>query len=207
MWAGSSGVRVKDRRTSGRNGRLGAILAVVAFGMVGLAFAAVPLYRLYCQTFGFAGTPLVAEAAPTGAVGADARRVTVRFNADTDPALPWRFVPEQREMTLAVGQEAIAFYRATNLSKQPVTGTAVFNVTPLKAGPVFVKVACFCFTEQTLAPGESVDMPVSFFVDPAISDDRNLADVHTITLSYTFYVAPEGGRGDQTAARPADGRN
>ncbi|MBM3559778.1 MAG: cytochrome c oxidase assembly protein [Alphaproteobacteria bacterium] len=198
---------MKDRVTSGKNGRLGAVLAIVAFGMVGFAFAAVPLYRLYCQTFGLAGTPSVAEAAPGAPAAADARQVAVRFNADTDPALPWRFEPVQREMKLAVGQEAVAFYRATNLSSQPVTGTAVFNVTPLKAGPVFVKVACFCFTAQTLAPGESVDMPVSFFVDPAISDDRNLADVRTITLSYTFYVAPEVGRGEQTAARPAAARN
>lgn len=183
------------------------LLAAIAVGMVGFAFAAVPLYRLYCQTFGFAGTPLVAEAAPGAPVAADARQVTVRFNADTDPGLPWRFEPAQREVRLAVGQEAVAFYRATNLSKVPVTGTAVFNVTPLKAGPVFVKVACFCFTEQTLAPGETVDMPVSFFVDPAISEDRNLADVRTITLSYTFYAAPEARRGDQTAARPAEARN
>jgi cytochrome c oxidase assembly protein subunit 11 len=119
------------------------------------------------------------------------RVVTVRFNSDVDPKLPWAFQPVQREVTLKVGESGLAFYRARNLSSQTTVGTATFNVTPLKAGPYFNKVQCFCFTEQQLAPGDSMDMPVSFFVDPAIEEDPNLRDVRTITLSYTFFVDEE----------------
>jgi cytochrome c oxidase assembly protein subunit 11 len=161
--------------------------AVVA-AMVGLSFAAVPLYRLFCQVTGYGGTTQVSEA-PPAEVGE--RIVKVRFNADVDARLPWNFVPAQVEVALRVGEVGMAFYRARNLTGQPVTGTAVFNVTPLKAGQYFNKVQCFCFDEQRLQPGQSVDMPVTFFVDPAINDDPNLDDVRTITLSYTFFRAEE----------------
>jgi cytochrome c oxidase assembly protein subunit 11 len=172
-------------------------LGVVA-GMFGLVAASVPLYRLFCQVTGFGGTTQRAEAASETVSG---RSITVRFNADVNSRLPWRFHPAQRDLTLAIGESGIAFYQATNLSARTITGTATFNVTPFKAGPYFNKIQCFCFTEQTLKPGETVDMPVTFFVDPAILDDPNLADVHTITLSYTFFAAPDGDAAEQPTAR------
>jgi cytochrome c oxidase assembly protein subunit 11 len=168
----------------GRNAPVALLLAGVALGMVGLAFASVPLYRLFCQVTGFGGTTQVAEIAPE-AVGE--RTIKVRFNADVNPALPWIFQPEVREVAVKVGEQKLVFFRARNLSAQPVSGTATFNVTPLKAGAYFDKVQCFCFDEQRLAPGEEVEMGVSFFVDPAIMDDPGLDDVSAITLSYTFF--------------------
>jgi cytochrome c oxidase assembly protein subunit 11 len=188
-----------ERRRIG-NGTLAMLLVGIVAGAVGLAFASVPLYRLFCQVTGYGGTTQVAAAAPAE-VGA--RKITVRFNADTHRDLPWRFVPAQREVTIAVGETALAYYRATNLAGVPVTGTATFNVTPQKAGIYFDKLACFCFEEQTLAPGATVEMPVSFFVDPAIVDDPNLADVSTITLSYTFFRAADPQPQTAAAAVPA----
>ena len=171
-----------------RNAPVALLLCGLVAGMVGLSFAAVPLYRLFCQVTGFGGTTQVADEAPAAA---SERLVTIRFNADVNPELPWRFQPEQREVTVKVGESALVFYKARNLSQRPVTGTATFNVTPLKAGPYFAKVECFCFQEQLLAPGEEIEMGVSFFVDPAILEDRNLEEVKTITLSYTFFRALE----------------
>ncbi|MCB9960011.1 MAG: cytochrome c oxidase assembly protein [Rhodospirillaceae bacterium] len=158
-------------------------LALVA-GMVGLSFASVPLYNLFCRVTGYGGTTQQADAAPV-AVGE--RTFRIRFLANVDPNLDWDFEPEQREISVHVGQPALISYRAENHSDLPVAGTAVYNVTPDKAGIYFVKTQCFCFTEQILAPGQAVDMPVYFFVDPSIVDDPNLDDVTTITLSYTFY--------------------
>ncbi len=180
---------------STRNGKTALVLAGVAAGMVGLAFASVPLYQLFCQVTGFGGTTQRAESPPAQAgVIASNRVITVRFNADTAGSLPWQFRPQQTAVRVKVGEESLAFYEARNTSKAPVTGTATFNVTPLKAGQYFVKVECFCFTEQRLAPGKSIDMPVSFYIDPAILKDRNLDDVKTITLSYTFYRAEDDGK-------------
>ena len=179
------------------NRTIAMLLVGVVAGATGLAFASVPLYRLFCQVTGYGGTTQVATEAPD-AVGA--RKVTVRFNADVHRDLPWSFAAVQREVTLAVGETALAFYTATNRSSLPLTGTATFNVTPQKAGRYFDKLACFCFEEQTLAPGASVEMPVSFFVDPAIVDDPNMADVTTITLSYTFFRAEDS----QPAAASAE---
>ncbi len=189
--------RRRNRRT------MIALLCVVA-GMVGLAFASVPLYDLFCRVTGFGGTPGVAQA-PDG--GAEERRITVRFDAGVNSALPWRFAPAQGPMTVRVGETALAFYRARNVADRPTVGTATYNVTPLKAAKYFDKIACFCFTEQRLAAGETVDMAVSFFVDPAIEEDRNLDDVNTITLSYTFFPQPgtEGGAMAVSAARGAPG--
>ncbi len=170
-----------------RNARTGVVLTGVVAGMIGLSFASVPLYRLFCQVTGFGGTTQVAEAAP-GAVSE--RVIKVRFNADTGPGLPWTFKPVQREIALKVGESGLAYYRARNLADVAVTGTSTFNVTPLKAGRYFSKVQCFCFDEQRLEAGQELDMAVSFFVDPAILSDRNLDDVTTITLSYTFFRAP-----------------
>ena len=168
-----------------RRNRLTALAAAgVVFAMVGAAYAAVPLYQIFCQVTGFGGTTQVAAEAPA-AVGE--RVITVRFNADTARAMPWKFRPQQRAITLKVGEQALALYEASNPTDRRIVGTSTFNVTPAKAGAYFNKIECFCFTEQALTPGQSVDMPVSFFVDPAISDDPNLDDVKTITLSYTFF--------------------
>jgi cytochrome c oxidase assembly protein subunit 11 len=161
-------------------------LGGVALAMVGLAYASVPLYKLFCQVTGFAGTPSVAATAP--AVMGE-RVVTVRFNADVQSNLPWRFQPAQAPMRVRVGEPGLAFYRAENLSDSALVGTASFNVTPLKAGAYFTKVECFCFREQVLGPGQSADLAVSFFIDPAIAEDPDMADVHTITLSYMFFDA------------------
>lgn len=183
---------------SSRNRAVAMVAVGVVAGMVGLAYASVPLYRLFCQVTGYGGTTQRAEAASE--VVAD-RKITVRFNADVNSRLPWRFAPEQREVTLAIGETGLAFYRATNQSAETVTGTATFNVTPFKAGPYFNKIECFCFTEQALEPGQSVDMPVTFFVDPAILEDPDLADVHTITLSYTFFRAQADGAAEEPTAQ------
>lgn len=152
--------------------------------MTGAAFAAVPLYRLYCQVTGYGGTTQKAIAPSKVMV---ARTITVRFDANVTPGMPWKFVPEQKSMDVKLGENALAFYRATNTSDKPITGTAAYNVTPDVAGMHFNKVQCFCFTEQTLAPGESVEMPVSFFVSPALASDPDAALLPSITLSYTFY--------------------
>ncbi len=170
--------------TRPRNRFLGIGLAAVVVGMVGLSFAAIPLYRVFCSVTGYGGTPQVGPAAAPGAVS---RTVTVRFNADTNPNLPWKFAPEQAAVTLPLGDEQVAFYHARNLAKTPVTGIAVYNVTPDKIGKYFHKTACFCFNEQTLAPGQEMQFPLSFWVDPELAKDPNTADVRTITLSYTFF--------------------
>jgi len=177
-----------------------AVLVGVVAVMVGLSFAAVPLYRIFCQVTGYGGTTQRAEVAP-GAVGD--RIITVRFNADVDPNLPWRFEPEQSAVTVKVGEQKLAYFKATNLSNEPIVGQAVFNVTPLKAGLYFDKVQCFCFSEQRLEPGQSEDMPVAFFVDPDIVKNRNLDDVQTITLSYTFFRDKDAEAREKAAGRVA----
>lgn len=169
----------------GRRNRFVAFAAVgLVAGMVGMSYAAVPLYKLFCAVTGFGGTTQRAEAAPAEILDRD---VTVRFNADVGQGLGWKFQPLQRDITLKVGEEALIYYRATNVSDKPLVGMATFNVTPDKTGQYFNKIACFCFTEQRLEPGQSIDMPVSFFVDPRIAQDRNLDDVTNIALSYTFF--------------------
>lgn len=170
--------------TRDKNAKTAFIVASVVAGMVGMSFAAVPLYRAFCQVTGWGGTTQRAER-PADTVLA--RQVTVRFDATTAPGLGWRFKPEQVSQDLHVGETGLAFYYAENLTDEPVTGRATFNVTPAKAGVYFKKIECFCFTEQTLAPGEKVSMPVTYFIDPSIANDSNLDDVETITLSYTFF--------------------
>ena len=160
------------------------IAAGVALGMVGLSYASVPLYRLFCQVTGFGGTTQRAEAAPEKATD---KTVSVRFDANTSGSLDWSFHAVQTSMTVKVGEQTMAYYKATNISDKPLTGSAVFNVTPVQAGAYFNKIQCFCFTEQTLQPGQSVEMPVSFFVDPDMLDDPDAAGIKEITLSYTFY--------------------
>ena len=173
-----------DPQRNSANARVAISLAAVVCGMVGLAFASVPLYELFCRVTGFGGTTQVADSVPEMI---SERRITVRFNADVSPKLPWDFKPEETSVELRVGEPGLAFYVATNEAARPTTGTANFNVTPDKAGIYFSKVQCFCFEEQELKPGESMRMGVSFFVDPALLDDPGMADVETITLSYTFF--------------------
>jgi len=186
-----------------RNQAILASLIVLVAGMTALSFASVPLYRLFCQVTGYGGTPQIATVRPD-TVGE--REITVRFNSDVDPKLPWAFQPLQRAVKVKVGEEKLAFFQATNRSDKPLVGTATFNVTPLKAGLYFNKIQCFCFDEQRLDPGESADMPVSFFIDPEILKDPNLNDVQTITLSYTFFrslSAREEEEGDGGLVRMA----
>jgi cytochrome c oxidase assembly protein subunit 11 len=166
------------------NRSFGIALAAVAVGMVGVSFAAIPLYRVFCAVTGYAGTPQIgASVAP----GATRREITVRFNANTNPNLPWDFAPAQEEIRLPLGEEQLAFYTARNLANTPVTGVALYNVTPDTAGKYFHKTACFCFNQQTLAAGQQMQFPLSFWVDPEITKDPNTADIRTITLSYTFF--------------------
>lgn len=178
-----------------RNHAVGGMVVVAVVVMGGLSFAAVPLYDLFCRVTGFAGTPGVAASAPGGAGHA----ITVRFNADVAPGLPWRFVPVERQLTVETGASVLAFYRATNDGTEPVTGTATFNVTPLKAGQYVQKIDCFCFEEQRLDPGQTVDMPLTFYVDPEIAADRATQEVTAVTLSYTFFGADEANT-DATVA-------
>lgn len=187
-----------------RNRVVLASLLVVVGGMTALSFASVPLYRLFCQVTGYGGTPQIVSAAPD--VISD-RQITIRFNSDVDPDLPWAFKPVQRTVKVRIGEERLAFYQATNQSEKTLVGTAVFNVTPLKAGLYFNKIQCFCFDEQRLKPGESAQMPVSFFIDPEMLQDPNLDEVKTITLSYTFFRALSTGDqedGEDDLARMAD---
>ena len=173
-----------------RNGRTAALAALLVLAMVGLAYASVPLYRLFCQVTGFDGTTQRAEAAPGPVAG---KEVAVRFDANTAPSLPWRFGPEKPREIVTIGEREMAFYTAKNLSARPITGTASFNVSPTQAGKYFSKIQCFCFTEQTLKPGEEVRMPVVFFVDPKILQDPDAREISEITLSYTFYPVDSGG--------------
>jgi cytochrome c oxidase assembly protein subunit 11 len=175
-----------------RNRAVGLKAALFGLAMLGLAFAAVPLYRIFCHVTGFGGTTQVADAAP----GAVAGQIGVRFDANIDPALPWKFEPEQATVRVHPGARTTIYYRATNLTARATSGQAVFNVTPEETGAFFSKIECFCFTEQTLKPGESVRMPVVFFVDPKLRDDPATARIDEITLSYTFYPMekPVSGR-------------
>lgn len=152
--------------------------------MVTLVSYSVPLYRLFCAATGFGGTTQ-RVLADTAAVSK--RMVTVRFNTAVAPQLPWRFEPVQHEVRVHLGQETLVFFRAQNLSNEPIVGHATFNVTPDKTGPYFNKIQCFCFSDERLNPGETVEMPVDFYVDPALDKDPNARDVDTITLSYTFF--------------------
>jgi cytochrome c oxidase assembly protein subunit 11 len=160
--------------------------AGAGLAMLGLAYASVPLYSLFCQATGFGGTTQRAAEAPKQQLE---NTITIRFDANTAQSLPWKFNPVQQTMTVKIGEPALAHYEAVNQSNDTITGTAGFNVTPVAAGAYFDKIQCFCFTEQTLKPGERVDMPVQYFVDPAILDDPDAKGIKEITLSYTFYPA------------------
>ena len=172
------------------NNRVALGLGAVAAGMLGLGFAAVPLYDLFCRVTGFGGTTQVAseaQAADAAALSAGAPTISIRFDASTARDMPWEFRPRQVTDTVQIGQRDMAIYEAKNLSSVPVTGTASFNVEPEQAGAYFNKIQCFCFTEQTLRPGQQVTMPVLYFVDPRALEDPNMQGVEQITLSYTFH--------------------
>lgn len=177
------------------NARVGLILAGVVVGMIGVSFASVPLYDLFCRVTGFGGTTQIADGEAAEILD---RKVTVRFDASVQPDLAWSFRPVQKTIDIKVGETKLAFYEAVNNGSEPIVGTATFNVTPDKAGLYFDKIDCFCFTEQVLQPGERVDMPVSFYIDPDMDKDIKMDGVTTITLSYTFYKAQ-----DQSGAKAA----
>ena len=172
------------KKSPALNRTVGFCLAGVLF-MGGMAYAAVPLYDLFCRVTGSAGTTNRAEAASDTIIE---RQVTVRFDASRNRQMPWEFTAPDDAVSLKIGETGLAFYKAHNPTNEEITGTATFNVTPQKAGYYFSKIDCFCFVEQTLAPGETVDMPVTFFIDPEIVDDEEMMDVKTITLSYTFFL-------------------
>ena len=180
---GNGGEKVGARR---RDRTVAVVCVAIVLGMVGLSYAAVPLYRIYCQATGYAGTTQRA-AKPSERV-LD-RTLTVRFDANVSPDLPWRFEPLQRRLDVKIGENTLAFYSATNTSDKPVTGMAVFNVAPDAAGSHFNKVQCFCFTEQRLEAGQTVDMAVSFYIDPGWVEDEDTKEFSELTLSYTFYPA------------------
>ena len=182
-----------DAQTRRRNLRTGLMALAVAAAMVGLGFASVPLYRLFCQVTGFGGTTQVASEsqANAAAAGASGQTMSIRFDGSLARDVPWTFQPSQSTDTVTIGQRDMAIYIARNNSNEPITGTATFNVEPAQAGAYFNKIQCFCFTEQTLEPGQEVRMPVVYYVDPAMLDDENMAGVEQITLSYTFHRAQE----------------
>lgn len=167
-----------------KNRRAGFIVLGVVVAMIGLSFAAVPLYNIFCRVTGLAGTPQQAEALPETILD---REITVRFDANTARNLPWDFEPEQNAVKIKVGARGFINFIAKNNSNKPIGGMAVYNVTPLKAGKYFTKIQCFCFDSQTLQAGQKVNMPVLFFIDPKIDEDELMEDVTTITLSYSFF--------------------
>jgi cytochrome c oxidase assembly protein subunit 11 len=188
--------------------RTGWLAALMAVAMIGLAYASVPLYRMFCQVTGFGGTTgrAEAEALPDAAQlkALGGRTIKIRFDSNIAPGMAWKFAPKDREASIKIGEKRLAFYNATNLSSTPTTGRAIFNVSPDTAGKYFRKIECFCFTEQTLAGGETVAMPVTYFIDPAILDDPYANRIDEITLSYTFFPIEKSADKsmDNPAAKP-----
>ena len=192
----------KDTEPKRRHSILALSLVGLVAGMVGLSFASVPLYRVFCQVTGYGGVPQRAEKAPGEVLD---RTVTVRFDGNVDRSLPWTFAPVQQTMDVKIGETALAFFKASNNSSVPVSGRAIFNVSPELAGRYFTKIECFCFKQQTLAAGQTVDMPVTFFVDPKFVEDEDTKDISEITLSYTFYPSGEVNPPAAAAAPEGDG--
>lgn len=180
---------IHEAETARRNLRVGAIAFMGAVFMLGLGYAAVPLYEMFCRVTGFGGTTQVASEsdAARAAANVTGQTISIRFDASTASDVPWTFRPTQATDTITIGERDIATYIARNEGSQPITGMATFNVEPEQAGKYFNKIQCFCFTEQTLAPGQEVTMPVLYYVDPAMLDDENMKGVEQITLSYTFH--------------------
>jgi cytochrome c oxidase assembly protein subunit 11 len=176
-------------RGLGRDATVAALCGLVVVLMVGASYAAVPFYNWFCRTTGFNGTTQVATSAPSGAPLA--RKIAVRFDSNVAGGLPWKFEPEQTEIQVKIGEVVTVYYTVTNQSARTTTGQAAYNVAPLTVGSYFQKINCFCFIEQTMAPGEKREMPVVFYVDPAIIKDSDNDGLNTITLSYTFYPVRE----------------
>ncbi len=181
----SKGHNIRDEKSEGRHKTVALSLVGVVILMTGLSFAAVPAYQLFCQVTGYGGTTQKASGPADRIVD---RKITVRFDANIAPGLNWEFTPVQRTVEIKIGESSLAFYKATNKAGSDTWGTASFNVTPESAGAYFNKVACFCFTEQKLTAGQTVDMPVDFYIDPAILDDPDTKSIKEITLSYTFFA-------------------
>jgi len=188
-----------ERFSLSRPGMTAAVCVVFVAGMVGMSFAAVPLYRIFCQVTGFDGTTQRASDAPEDVLD---RQITVRFDGNVANGLGWSFRPLERQVTLRVGEVGQVSFGAENRTNVATVGTATFNVTPLAAGAYFNKLACFCFTEQALESGQSLDMPVQFFIDPDIANDAELDHINTITLSYTFYPTTDPQPAPVAAAGP-----
>lgn len=183
--ATAASARPKATPRVGRDVKVGAACGLVVALMVGAAYASVPFYDWFCRVTGFNGTTQVATSAP--ATGPLARKIAVRFDSNVGAGLPWKFEPEQTEIEIPIGQVVTVFYTVTNQAARTTTGQAAYNVAPLTVGAYFQKINCFCFTEQTMAPGEKREMPVVFYVDPALAADSENDGLNTITLSYTFY--------------------
>jgi cytochrome c oxidase assembly protein subunit 11 len=182
-----------------RHGIVALSLAGLVAGMVGLSFASVPLYRMFCEATGYGGVPQRAESAPGQVLD---RTIRIRFDANVDSALAWSFTPVQRSMDVKIGETALAFFKAVNQASTPLSGTAIFNVAPELAGRYFTKIECFCFKQQTLQAGQTVEMPVTFFVDPKIIADEDTKNISEITLSYTFY--PSSREAGLAASTPGE---
>jgi cytochrome c oxidase assembly protein subunit 11 len=193
--------RVKGNDLVRRHRTVALACAAFVAAMIGMAYASVPLYDWFCRTTGFGGVPLVAKQAPSAPI---ARRITVRFDGNVAGGLPWSFAPEQNEIELAVGDTALVHYAAKSLAPTDTVGIASYNVSPPEAASYFNKIQCFCFTDQRLSPGEKADMPVVFFIDPAIDQDPEFKSLRTITLSYTFF--PSKRAPDPLAATGGDSR-
>jgi cytochrome c oxidase assembly protein subunit 11 len=177
-----------------------AVCALVVVLMIGASYAAVPFYNWFCRATGFNGTTQVATSAPSAAPLA--RKIAVRFDSNVAGGLPWKFVPEQTEIEVRIGEVVTVFYTVTNQSARTTTGQAAYNVAPLTVGAYFSKINCFCFTEQTMAPGEKREMPVVFYVDPSIVNDSDNDGLNTITLSYTFYPVRDPAAKPLAASEP-----
>jgi len=188
----------------GRDAMVAAICGFVVVLMVGASYAAVPFYNWFCRATGFNGTTQVATSAPSAAPLS--RKIKVRFDSNVAPGLPWKFEPEQTEIELSIGQVVTAFYTVTNQSARTTTGQAAYNVAPLTVGAYFQKINCFCFTEQTMAPGEKREMPVVFYVDPSIVRDSDNDGLSAIALSYTFYPVRDPAPKPVAASEPDKGK-
>ncbi|MEW4468283.1 cytochrome c oxidase assembly protein [Parasphingorhabdus sp. JC815] len=184
--------QAQSGKLAAKNRRIGFTIGAIGLAMLGVGYAAVPLYEVFCRVTGYGGTTQRVGEAQAATVKSTNQVMSVRFDSNVNAALPWTFKPEQAVDRVTVGARDMAIYLATNLSDEPVVGTATFNVTPVQAGKYFNKVQCFCFTEQVLKPGETMRMPVLYFVDPAILDDPDTKDIEEITLSYTFYRSKDG---------------
>jgi cytochrome c oxidase assembly protein subunit 11 len=196
--------KAASRRTLTRDAMVASICGLVVVLMVGASYAAVPFYNWFCRATGFNGTTQVATSAPASAPLA--RHIAVRFDSNVAGGLPWKFQPEQTEIEVRIGEVVTVYYTVTNQSARITTGQAAYNVAPLTVGKYFQKINCFCFTEQTMAPGETRQMPVVFYVDPSLVDDSDNAGLNTITLSYTFYPVREPAAKPLAAREPDKGQ-